>query len=62
MSELPEAKSLRWLANQFPFIEIAADDIDKMSNAIHVYAEAGADKIDLLQRNIDKLIGFEKGE
>lgn len=46
MSEIPEAKSLRWLAVQFPFTEDAKDDIDRMTNAIHVYCTAGADKID----------------
>ena len=47
--ELAEVKSLRWLANMFPYTENPQDDTDKMSNAIHVYCTAGADKIEELQ-------------
>ena len=53
--ENQEAKSLRWLANMFPFTENPEDEGDKMCNVIHVYAEAGADKINELQETIDKL-------
>lgn len=53
--EIKEAKSLRWLANMFPFTENPQDEEDKMCNAIHVYAEAGADKINELQEKINKL-------
>lgn len=54
-NEIQEVKSLRWLANQFTFIENAKDDIDKMSNAIHVYCEAGANKIEELNKMIKEL-------
>lgn len=46
--DIPEAKSLRWLANMFPYTEGAMDDVDKMSNCIHLYATNGANKIDEL--------------
>lgn len=55
MSEIPEAKSLRWLCNQFPITIPPQDDGDRMMNAIHVYCEAGADKIEKLQAEIDRL-------
>ena len=35
-SEVPEAKSLRWIANNFPWIDDPKDDIERMNNAIHV--------------------------
>lgn len=54
-NEIAEAKSLRWLANVFPLIENPEDDIDKMSNAIHVYCTAGADKIEELQNLLNHL-------
>lgn len=60
MSEIPEAKSLRWLCNQFPVIIPAQDDGDRMMNAIHMYCEAGADKFDELQAEIDRLKVFEE--
>lgn len=47
-TEVPEAKSLRWLANMFPWTENPQDETDRMTNAIHAYAAAGADKIDAL--------------
>lgn len=46
MKEIPEVKSLRWLANMFPYTENPEDDSDRMSNAIHIYCTAGADKIE----------------
>jgi hypothetical protein len=53
--EVPEAKSLRWLANMFPFTENPQDEEDKMMNAIHVYATAGADKIEELSALVEEL-------
>ena len=53
--EIPEAKSLHWLANMFPFTENPKDDTDKMSNAIHAYAEAGALKIEALQAQLTEM-------
>lgn len=54
-SEIAEAKSLRWLANMWPFVNIPKDDCDRMSNAIHLYCEAGAAKIEELQKEIERL-------
>lgn len=51
--EIPEVKSLRWLANMFPYIENPEDDTDRMTNAIHIYCTAGADKIEELQKQLD---------
>ena len=50
--EIPEAKSLRWLAMNFPFTENPADETDRLCNAIHVYATAGADLIEKLADNL----------
>lgn len=54
-SEIAEAKSLRWLANMCPFVNIPKDNCDRMSNAIHLYCEAGAAKIEELQKEIERL-------
>lgn len=51
--EIPEVKSLRWLANMFPYIENPEDDTDRMTNAIHIYCTAGADKIEELLKQLD---------
>lgn len=51
-----EVKSLRWLANMFPYIEKPKDDTEKMNNAIHVYATKGADKIEQLEEDISMMI------
>ena len=53
--EIPEAKSLRWLANMFPYTENPEDETDKMTNAIHIYCTAGADKLEEYAALIDKL-------
>lgn len=45
MIDVPEAKSLRWLAMQFPYIENPKDDCDRLSNAIHLYASRGSECI-----------------
>lgn len=55
MSIVPESKSLRWLAIQFPYTKDPQDDADRFSNVIHVYASAGADLIDRLQAEVDSL-------
>lgn len=52
---IPEVSSLRWLANMFPFIENPEDDADKISNAIHVYCTAGANKIEELSAKVNNL-------
>lgn len=41
-------KSLRWLCNQFPFVDNAKDVADKMGNCIHVYSNNGAQAIEQL--------------
>lgn len=58
MADIPEVKSLRWLANMFPYVEKPQDETDRMSNAIHIYCSAGADKIEelsklLVEKNIE---------
>lgn len=53
--EIAEAKSLRWLANNFQYIENPKDELDKMNNAIHIYCTAGADKIDSLNDELTEL-------
>lgn len=61
--EIPEAKSLRWLANMFPFTENPQDEEDKMCNAIHVYCTAGANKIDELSSMNKELMEYiERGK
>ena len=60
MSEIPEAKSLRWLCNQFPITIPSQDDGDKICNAIHVYCEAVAKKIEELQKEVERLKVFEE--
>lgn len=52
--ECQEEKSLRWLANMFPLTLPAKDETDRMSNAIHVYSEAGAKKIKELQEKLSE--------
>lgn len=52
MAGAQEAKSLRWLANEFPLIENPADVIDKMSNCIHLYCTSAADRIEQMAETI----------
>lgn len=54
--EIPEASSLRWLANMFPLTKIPLDETDKISNAIHIYCTAGAKKLEELQEQNDILL------
>lgn len=49
------AKSLRWLANNFPYIDKPEDNTDRITNAIHVYATAGAEEIESLKKRIEEL-------
>lgn len=53
--EIPEVKSLRWLANMFPLQIPARDDNDRLCNAIHLYCTAGADKIEAQELRIQEL-------
>lgn len=48
------AKSLRWLSNMFPFVEHPEDEADRMSNAIHIYSKAGAEKIQELEQKLER--------
>lgn len=52
-NEIQEVKSLRWLANMFPYVDEPQDETDKLTNAIHVYCSAGADKIEELQSMLE---------
>ena len=56
MEDVKEAKSLRWLALQFPFVENPENDGDRLCNAIHLYATAGADKLEAQAKAIEQLI------
>lgn len=53
--EIPEVKSLRWLDNMFPWIDNPQDEVDRMTNAVHIYATAGADKIEALAKELEEL-------
>ncbi len=55
MDEISEVKSLRWLANMFPWVDNPHDDTDRMSNAIHLYCTAGADKIEQLTALLEQI-------
>lgn len=53
--DIPEVKSLRWLANMFPLQIPPIDENDKLCNAIHLYSRAGADKIEAQAKRIEEL-------
>lgn len=55
MEDVKEAKSLRWLALQFPLVENPEDDGDRLCNAIHIYATAGAEKLEAQAKAIEQL-------
>lgn len=55
LAEISEVKSLRWLANMFPWVDNPHDDSDRMSNAIHLYCTAGADKIEELTALLEQI-------
>lgn len=55
MSEIKEAKSLRWLAFQFPKVENPKDDIERMQNCINLYCTAAAEKIEQLTEENERL-------
>ena len=54
--EINEVKSLRWLANMFPFNENPKDETDKLFNAVNVYCTAGANKIEELTEIVNLLM------
>ena len=49
------AKSLRWLAFNFPDIESPADESDRMCKCIHAYSEKGAEAIEEIIRIIENV-------
>ena len=49
-----EVKSLRFLANMFPYTEHAETQEDKICNCINVYCTRGADKIEELLKIIEE--------
>lgn len=53
-------KSLRWLANMFPFTKHPKDEADKICNCINVYATAGADYIEELEKEVKRLKPYEE--
>lgn len=55
MEDVKEVKNLRWLALQFPFVENPEDDGARLCNAIHLYATAGAEKIEAQAKTIRQL-------
>lgn len=55
MSEIKEAKSLRWLAIQFPLVENPKDDIEKLQSCINLYCTAAAEKIEQLTEENERL-------
>ena len=46
--EIKEAKSLRWLANQFPKVENPKNNGDRLCNCINLYCTNGAELIEKL--------------
>lgn len=56
MKEVPEAKSLRWIANMFPLTKVPLCETDKISNAIHIYCKNAADKLEALQEENEMLL------
>lgn len=52
-AEIPEVKSLRWLANMWTQVEKPTDDADRMSNAIHLYCTAAADRMEAMSEAVD---------
>lgn len=53
--EIPEVKSLRWLANMFPKFEKPQDESDKLSTCIHLYCTAGANLLEDYRKKIEFL-------
>lgn len=53
--EIPEVKSLRWLAINFPAIENPQDDSDKISTCINLYCTAAANLLEDYRNKIEHL-------
>ena len=52
-TDIPEVKCLRWLANMWPRVENPKDDADRMSNCIHLYCSAAADRMVAMSETVD---------
>lgn len=52
-NEIPEVKSLRWLANMWPLVEKPQDEADRMSTCIHLYCTAAADRMVQMSEAVD---------
>lgn len=55
--EIKEAKSLRWLANQFPKVENPKDNGDRLCNCINLYCTNAAE---LIERQAAENINLQK--
>lgn len=53
--EIKEAKSLRWLANQFPKVENPKDNGDRLCNCINLYCTNAAELIERQAAEIKNL-------
>ena len=53
--EIKEAKSLRWLANQFPKVENPKDNGDRLCNCINLYCTNAAELIEQQAVEIKRL-------
>lgn len=47
-------RSLRWLSNMFPWTDQVESEEDWMSNAIHIYTKVGAERIEALEKELEK--------
>lgn len=54
-NEVPAAKSLRWLAMQFPKVENPQDDADRLQNCINLYCTNAAYLIECQNAEIERL-------
>ncbi len=54
-NEVPAAKSLRWLAMQFPKVENPQDNADKLQNCINLYCTNAAYLIECQNAEIERL-------
>lgn len=48
-----EAKSLRWLAINFPKVEQPAGFVERMQNCINDYCTAAADRLEQLEKDLE---------
>ena len=55
MNDIPEVKSLLWLAEQFPAVEKPQNDIGRMQNCIHRYCMNAVNLINRQKAEIESL-------